>query len=242
MSRAKGAAPPGSKQCLGLTPQLCDNGGKWQSGNACPNACLAGDCTDCSPGTQQCVNNTPATCQSDGKWSMDTACDSLEQCWNGQLCVAKLVAVTGGYSIDATEVTASQYQAWMATSPSATSLPAYCSAWKSGFSAGSGAGNYPVETVDWCDCYGYCLNVGKRLCGKIGGGSVGQTEATTASVDQWFNACSSGLGNVYPLREYVRGSHLQRYRHGDGSGGIPVGMPVFRQWVHRSLRSERQCL
>jgi formylglycine-generating enzyme required for sulfatase activity len=52
--------------------------------------------------------------------------------------------------------------------------------------------------VDWCDAYAYCKAVGKRLCGKIGGGSNGWSEYADATKSQWFNACSAGGANVYP--------------------------------------------
>jgi sulfatase modifying factor 1 len=66
-------------------------------------------------------------------YSCDT-CGSLEECWNGQYCVAKKVQVTGGYAIDATEVTRDQYAAWLATNPSTSGQPSYCS-WNDGLHA-----------------------------------------------------------------------------------------------------------
>ena len=137
-------------------------------------------------------------------------CDPrLEQCFNNQFCVAKLMQVTGGYSIDATEVTRSQYAAWLATTPPLTQDP-WCS-WNTAYAADgtcmglpqvcqTNCDDQPQVCVDWCDAYAYCKGVGKRLCGKIGGGSVGYTAGCdNASVDQWYNACSSGAANnMYP--------------------------------------------
>jgi hypothetical protein len=39
---------------------------------------------------------------------------------------------------------------------------------------GAGSGNFPITNVDWCDAYAYCAGIGKRLCGKIGGGTLDQ--------------------------------------------------------------------
>jgi len=126
------------------------------------------------------------------------------------LCVAKLVPVLGpstalNYSIDATEVTRVQYATWLATTSDATlgaQDPANCG-WNSSFKPGAdwydpGAmGARPVAYVDWCDAYAYCAGVGKRLCGKIGGGSNLWTDYADPSASQWFNACSSGGVNTY---------------------------------------------
>jgi formylglycine-generating enzyme len=137
-------------------------------------------------------------------------CGPLEECGSAgttPLCVAKKVSIPtpdgGSYFIDATEVTASQYGTWLATAPSVSTLPAYCASTSDGgvsktaFRTGSGAGKYPIATVDWCDAYGYCKGIGKRLCGRIGGGSTSWGSAFDESVDQWHNACTSGGANAY---------------------------------------------
>jgi sulfatase modifying factor 1 len=128
----------------------------------------------------------------------------LEQCFNSQFCVAKLVTITvpdagTSYQIDATEVTAAQYSAWKATSPAAPpTVPSAVCSWKTSYSAGAGTGSKPVTNVDWCDAYAYCKGVGKRLCGKIGGGANGFGDYANASLSQWYNACSSGSAHSYP--------------------------------------------
>ena len=136
-------------------------------------------------------------------------CNSVEQCWNNTLCVAKLVPVPGGYSIDATEVTRSQYEAWLATSPSTEGQDAWCS-FNTDFqpdeqciasddtSHGGPCGKCPQVCVDWCDAYAYCRGVGKRLCGAIGGGPNGYDDAADASKSQWYNACGAGGLHNYP--------------------------------------------
>lgn len=41
-----GSCTPGAKGCSGNVPQVCDEHGKWQAGEACPNKCKAGVCED----------------------------------------------------------------------------------------------------------------------------------------------------------------------------------------------------
>jgi formylglycine-generating enzyme len=129
-------------------------------------------------------------------------CGSLEQCWNGLLCVAKLVTMTGGYSIDATEVTRSQYASWLWTSPSTAGQPEYW-AWNDSYTPiaewpQGKKGAFPVVYVDWCDAYAYCAAVGKRLCGSIGGGANRFEEYGNPTQSQWYNACTSNGLNEYP--------------------------------------------
>jgi formylglycine-generating enzyme required for sulfatase activity len=129
-------------------------------------------------------------------------CGLVEECYGGTLCVALQVSVPGGYAIDSTEATRSQYQAWLDTVPSTSGQPSAC-AWNSDFTPGAfwppGAeGDHPVVAVDWCDAYAYCQAVGKRLCGKIGGGPNAYGDWSDPSMSQWYAACSSGGQNVYP--------------------------------------------
>lgn len=57
----------------------------------------------------------------------------------------------------------------------------------------------PVACVDWCDAFAYCASVGKRLCGRIGGGPTPPSLYNDPSVDQWSRACTGGqLGDRWP--------------------------------------------
>jgi formylglycine-generating enzyme required for sulfatase activity len=116
--------------------------------------------------------------------------------------VAKLVPVSGGYSIDATEVTRNQYAAWLATGPSRLGQDSYC-AWNSSFTPRCEwppgmKGAHPVVCVDWCDAYAYCRGVGKLLCGSRAGGPSGYDDYADATKSRWQDACSSGGAHMYP--------------------------------------------
>jgi formylglycine-generating enzyme len=113
-----------------------------------------------------------------------------------------MVALPLGYCIDSTEVTRAQYKAWLDTSPSTSGQIAECS-WNTNYTPTSDWPptdklNYPVVYVNWCDAYAYCKAVGKRLCGKIGGGANDYRDFNDATKSQWFSACSSGGTNRYP--------------------------------------------
>jgi formylglycine-generating enzyme required for sulfatase activity len=135
--------------------------------------------------------------------------------------VAKLVTVTGGYAIDATEVTRSQYEAWLSTTPSSygqlpscgwnTSFVPTC-AWPPGTD-----GAHPVVCVDWCDAVAYCQGVGKRLCGRIGGGENAYGDHGDATESQWYNACTSGGQNDYPYGSIYSAQVCNGYDRGIGT-------------------------
>lgn len=57
-----------------------------------------------------------------------------------------------------------------------------------------------VACVDWCDAFAYCQSAGKRLCGRIGGGTpLNATEARDWISSEWMRACSGATGaNMWP--------------------------------------------
>ncbi len=187
--------------CTGVscTPPapICVNAGTLRtcSSSTCVNGTCQAVCTDtaCSHGCSGGQCTTP-TC--------NPLCGPLEECYDGKFCTAKLVGVTGGFAIDATEVTCTQYEAWLGTNPAVWGQDSHCGfntsytpscAWPPGTK-----GNHPVGCVDWCDAYAYCKGVGKRLCGRIGGGPNAYEEYASASTSQWYAACSSGGTGEYP--------------------------------------------
>lgn len=125
------------------------------------------------------------------------------------LCVAKMATIVApagyaNYSIDVTEVTKGQYDAWLATTPDLPSdvncnyVTSYAEQGKSGVYSGTEADHHPVVYVDWCNAYAYCKDVNKRLCGAIGGGSNYYGDFSNALTSQWYRACSAGGNYAFP--------------------------------------------
>lgn len=116
-----------------------------------------------------------------------------------------MVQTIAGFCIDSTEVTRSQYGDFLADNPSLVGQPVECS-WNTTYTppqecmarpqtCQDGCANFPQQCVDWCDAVAFCEWAGKRLCGKIGGGQVGELDAVEG---EWLNVCSSGGVNDYP--------------------------------------------
>lgn len=120
-------------------------------------------------------------------------------------CPAGMVKVpssTGAYCIDATEVTNEAYAKFLATNPSTSNQPTSC-AWNDSFVPGtwpaaSGEEKHPVTEVDWCDARAYCAWAGKRLCGRIGGGTLPYADFADPKKSEWYNACSAEGTREYP--------------------------------------------
>ena len=122
------------------------------------------------------------------------------------------------YCIDSTEVTQSQYQAWLNTTTAATisNQISVCSSWNTTFTPDSScmssssactSSDCPQVCVDWCDAYAYCAGVGKRLCGKIGGGSNEYNDYADVTKSQWYAACTSN--GTYSSTGYPYGNTYQ---------------------------------
>lgn len=168
-------------------------------------------CTEpvCAAGEGRCVDGVASLCNASrtGFDTVATCSGATAQCNPGAgSCV--------GIDLDATEVTRAAYKVFLdaigdadttgsvATKPPAQ--PAACSAntdftptafWTS---EDQKAGSAPVSGVDWCDARAYCASVGRRLCGRIGGGMVGLGDFGDASKSEWQNMCSAGGKNTYP--------------------------------------------
>ena len=150
-----------------------------------------------------------------------------------------MVPVRGGYCMDATEVTWGDYGTWALTASQdpnfASSQPPECS-WNTNPNPGAGMGckvpvfvdgpQYPVVCVDWCDARAYCTAQGKRLCGKIGGGSLGLAEYLDPAQSQWMNVCSSGGRYTYPYGDTFTASQCHALGTSQAQPSKTLGYPT----------------
>ena len=138
-----------------------------------------------------------------------------------------MVRLPEGYCIDSTEVTRAQYEEWVSTSPSSRGQIVKClsnttfapdvSCMGSSSVCQSGCDNHPQVCVNWCDAYAYCLAVGKRLCGKIGGGPNGYNDYASVALSQWYNACTSHGAHIFPYGNTYDGQACNGGDHGVGT-------------------------
>lgn len=162
--------------------------------------------------------------------------EAIQRINGHDLCVAQMVTIPAsdagdtGYQIDATEVTRGQYHGWVATNPPLPDSGDVACGWKASGSYAeisdcpvpslecqeTDCDHYPAGCVDWCDAYYYCAAVGKRLCGRIGGGSSPWRKDTGAS--QWYRACSSAGANTYAYGDEYEPGYCA------DSGRLEVGM------------------
>ncbi len=124
-----------------------------------------------------------------------------------RLTVEIPLAGGGFYCIDRAEVKNVEYQAFVDAASPPTGQAAACSFNTSYLPAmGNGCNQYdpinlknqPVACVDWCDAAAFCKWDGKRLCGKIGGGSNAPGSFADPNQSQWFRACSHAGDNELP--------------------------------------------
>jgi len=132
------------------------------------------------------------------------------------------------YCVDATEVTSSAYIVFLATQPSLSNQPPECAGNTTyapePFGADGGPvapppGDLPVTFVDWCDARAYCAALGKRLCGRIGGGATPYYSLADAKLSQWYAACSAGGALPYPYGSSYKSGACNGY-------SMKVGAPI----------------
>jgi sulfatase modifying factor 1 len=118
-------------------------------------------------------------------------------------CPSGMVAVpssSGEYCVDSTEVTQTSYAKFLIgvvpTQPDSCAgnkLEPECPEYNPTLYP-----NRPVVCVDWCDARAFCTAAGKRMCGKVGGGTVDPGAYLDANSNEWFRACSNGGTQKFP--------------------------------------------
>jgi formylglycine-generating enzyme len=149
--------------------------------------------------------------------------------------MAKVPGPNGAdYCIDSTEVSVAQYDAWLKSMPDTNGQIPVCTPWNATYNAPT-IGNYcdffdytqtltdtpnrPMRCVDWCDAYGFCAWAGKRLCGKIGGGTNPSGATTDPNASQWYRACSEAGARDFPYGDMFDGSACVGVAY-DGDGNL----------------------
>lgn len=104
------------------------------------------------------------------------------------------------FCIDVTEVTHGQWKTFAAAADRKTFVPSHCDWNKTDppIDPSSAKDDWPRDNVNFCDAKTYCAWAGKRLCGKIGGGSTPKADFADPAKDQWQRACSNGGKTKYP--------------------------------------------
>jgi len=215
---------PSSGKCpapVGDGGAVAADAGSCVCETSCSDGVKNGSETDVDCGGSQCpACGTGKACVATG----DCASSVCTAGSGGSTCACPsdmTLVATGGqtrYCVDNYEVTYAQYQSFTTNAPPTSSQPAYC-AWNTSFvpsqqavQSGAAAAK-PVAFVNWCDALAYCTANKRHLCGAIAGSTPGAREGeavpypvggatgaavNTASVDEWYNACSLQGTNAYP--------------------------------------------
>ncbi len=122
----------------------------------------------------------------------------------GSAGMVEITAASGArFAIDATEVTVGRFLAFRATQDAGGSFPECPSKHSLGPKTDTGCqvttnAQQPITCVDWCDAKAYCASVGKRLCGRIGGGALERGTESNPLFDEWSRACGGPDATKWP--------------------------------------------
>ena len=137
--------------------------------------------------------------------------------------MVRIDSAMGSYCIDTTEVTVSQFNAYLIASGAMVDTPPECDAALPAplVDQNSSDKDLPVGDLGECHAWSYCRWAGKRLCGTIadGGSIVGVAPPQDT---EWVYACINGSLNLaYPYgQNYEAG--VCNMDNPDG-GPVPVG-------------------
>jgi formylglycine-generating enzyme required for sulfatase activity len=240
--------------CGGTLCGKCIDGKKCVAGSDCvggfcdaiTQSCKTPSCTDTQQnGTETDIDCGGLNCQRctvGRKCSVGTDCQSgvctggLCTCPQGMVVIPTNQALGGSYCMEQTEVTLSDYNAFVVANQPVRFQPPGCNEAVDGGAprnttyvpsgdwppAAPQLGN-PVHYVDWCDAYAYCKWKGRQLCGNIKGGANPQALANNIANSAWFNACSAQGQNAYP---YAGGFNPSACNGGNDAGAPGVGPSV----------------
>ncbi|MGE0550483.1 MAG: formylglycine-generating enzyme family protein [Kofleriaceae bacterium] len=114
------------------------------------------------------------------------------------------------FCIDVTEVDRASYDAFASAPPVISNRPANCvNDIISSALALEARPHQPVVGVDWCDAWAYCAAAGKRLCGRIGGGTFAdlETDPLDPTQSEWHHVCTRAGRTAFPYGDtYVEGA------------------------------------
>jgi formylglycine-generating enzyme required for sulfatase activity len=104
--------------------------------------------------------------------------------------------------------------------------PSECS-WNASYRPGNAAtavnqDDLPVGNVDWCDAFAFCKWAGKRLCGKVGGGSADYTNFASKD-NEHYVACSNDGMRKYPYGDNYDPSACNGMQPQQMGHAVPVG-------------------
>ncbi|WP_169927214.1 formylglycine-generating enzyme family protein [Labilithrix luteola] len=137
----------------------------------------------------------------------------------------------GSFCIDSTEVTKAQYKAFTEAAGEDLHYQPKSCGWNTTLYPGrsgephvkdwpvpAGLEDLPITLVNWCQASAYCSWAGKRLCGRIGGGSTPMASAQDPNVSQWMAACSHAGTRRYPYGDTFQANACVV----SASGAMPV--------------------